>query len=366
MGIGSLGAPTYMATRQRTPSTGAGRVASSPDGGDQTTYLVDVLGVSCPVAISGSSEARMTAIANLQRGRVSREQLLAAGIADRTIYRLAANGHLHRRHRAVFAVGHTAPAPLTAETEALLACGPHAVLSHHTAARLWKLIDDDDRSVHVTIRGRFGARPQGVHVHRTAKLNRSEVRIVDSLPTTSPARTLIDFAADAGLRALERAIEEAVVQKLVTERQLLHAARRRSTRGAARVRAILESRKEPGITRSEAERRFRELIRAAQLPEPRTNVRLHGYSIDAHWPQLGVVIEVQSQRFHLTKAALERDTRKAARLTAAGLTISYVTWVQMRDEPFAVVARVAQLLARAGAPLRHPPLDLPLAAGPGR
>jgi hypothetical protein len=60
-----------------------------------------------------------------------------------------------------------------------------------------------------------------------------------------------------------------------------------------------------------------------------------------------VVIEVQSQKFHLTGAALERDTRKAAKLTAAGLTVSYVTWTQMQHEPFAVVARTAQLLARA-------------------
>jgi very-short-patch-repair endonuclease len=101
-----------------------------------------------------------------------------------------------------------------------------------------------------------------------------------------------------------------------------------------------------------AERRFRELMRLAQLPQPKTNVRLHGYSVDAYWPDLGVVVEVQSQKFHLTKAALERDTRKAARLTAAGLTVSYVTWVQMDEEPFAVVARVAQVLARAAQAIR--------------
>ena len=92
---------------------------------------------------------------------------------------------------------------------------------------------------------------------------------------------------------------------------------------------------------------MRELIRLAQLPEPRTNVPMHGVEADFYWPDLGVVIEVQSQKFHLTGAALERDTRKAAKLTAAGLTVSYVTWTQMQHEPFAVVARTAQLLARA-------------------
>jgi hypothetical protein len=74
---------------------------------------------------------------------------------------------------------------------------------------------------------------------------------------------------------------------------------------------------------------------------------MHGVEADLYWPELGVVVEVQSHKFHLTKAALERDTRKAARLTAAGLVVSYLTWLQMEHEPYAVVARVAQTLARA-------------------
>jgi very-short-patch-repair endonuclease len=274
----------------------------------------------------------------------------AAGIKRDAIDRRVRTGYLIRKHRGVFAVGHDAPTPLTAETEALLACGPHAVLSHQTAARLLRLVDLDDGSIHVTIRGRFGPRPTGVTVHRTTRLNRSEVRIVDGLPVTSVARTIIDFAVDADIYTLERGIEEALIHKPVTEAQLERAAAAaRGHRGAPRVKAILARWREPGITHSEAERRFRWLIRAAQLPEPKTNARLHGYSVDAYWPDLGVVVEVQSHKFHLTKAALERDTRKAARLTAAGLTVSYVTWVQMDEEPFAVVARIAQLLARAEA-----------------
>jgi very-short-patch-repair endonuclease len=90
-------------------------------------------------------------------------------------------------------------------------------------------------------------------------------------------------------------------------------------------------------------------MRAAQLPEPLTNVRLHGYEVDFYWPQLGVVVEVQGYRFHSGRAAFERDARKGAALTAAGLKVCYVTWLQMEREPYAVVGRVAQALARAPA-----------------
>jgi hypothetical protein len=105
-------------------------------------------------------------------------------------------------HRGVYAVGHTAPTPLAAETAALLACGEHAVLSHGTAARLWRLLDDD--TIHVTIRGRHGPRPDGVHVHRTNRLTRGEVKVVEGLPVTSPARTLADLGATVHRRTLER------------------------------------------------------------------------------------------------------------------------------------------------------------------
>jgi very-short-patch-repair endonuclease len=257
-------------------------------------------------------------------------------------------GRLIRKHRGVYAVGHTAPAPLADETAALLACGEHAVLSHQTAARLWKLAPAQDTDIHVTVRGRHGPQPVGVGVHRTTHLSRGEVRIVERLPITSPLRTLLDLSAVVDLRTLERAVEEAMIQKLTSERQLRGAlAGANGRKGLANLRALLDRQREPGLLRSKAERRMRELIRLAQLPNPRTNVPMHGVEADFYWPDLGVVIEVQSQKFHLTRAALERDTRKAAKLTAAGLTVSYVTWTQMEHEPFAVVARTAQLLARA-------------------
>jgi very-short-patch-repair endonuclease len=314
------------------------------------TNLVRVLGVRRPIAVSGTRDDRIAAIADLQRGRVSREQLLAAGVADRTIYGRVAAGHLHREHRGVYAVGHTAPAPLAAETSALLACGQHAVLSHHTAALIHGLIPHGNGRIHVTIRGRHGATPAGTTVHRTGRLNRSEVETVDLLPVTSPLRTIFDLARTADVATTERVLEEALTQRKVSERRLrARAAETRGQRSRTLVTAILDAHSEPGITKSEAERRFRGLLRAAQLPQPKTNFPFHGYSLDCYWPELGVVVEIQGYKFHSSRKKFEHDTRKAAKLAAAGLSVSYVTWLQMDNEPFAVVARTAQTLAAAAA-----------------
>ena len=281
---------------------------------------------------------------------MSHAQLIAAGISRSAVGRMIDGGFLRPVHHAVYAVGHSAPSPLADETAALLACGEHTALSHHTAAVLLKLIPERDGAIHVTIRGKYGSRPDGVRVHRSNTLTQSEVRPVDGLPVTSPARTLIDVGQELDGWSFEHAVEEALTQKMVTERELRTAARKsRGRRGATRLVAVLDSWREPGITRSMAERRFRGLIRAAQLPAPLTNVRVHGYSLDAYWPDLGVVVEVQGYKFHSGRAAFERDSRKGAKLTAAGLTVIYVTWRQMEEEPYAVVARVAQVLALAQA-----------------
>jgi very-short-patch-repair endonuclease len=302
------------------------------------------------VYISGGPDERIAAVAGRQRGRVSRRQLRAVGISDRSIHHRVTKGILVREQRGVYAAGHSAPLPLAAETAALLACGDHAVLSHHSAAWLWKIVPDADGVIDITIRGRDGSRPKRVRVHRTEILNGGLVRIVEGVPVTSPARTLIDIAPELDGEAFWWAVNEALVQKLVTHRELEAAvARARGRRGASILAALLESQREPAITRSRAERRFLWLIHSAQLPRPQANVRVHGYSVDAYWPDLGVVVEVQSHKFHSGRAAFERDARKAARLTAAGLTVVYVTWRQMDEEPYAVVARVAQVLALAQA-----------------
>jgi very-short-patch-repair endonuclease len=58
-----------------------------------------------------------------------------------------------------------------------------------------------------------------------------------------------------------------------------------------------------------------------------------------------LVVEVDGFRSHSTHRAFEHDRRKDATLGAAGVATMRVTWRQIEDEPYAVVARLA--LARS-------------------
>jgi very-short-patch-repair endonuclease len=99
------------------------------------------------------------------------------------------------------------------------------------------------------------------------------------------------------------------------------------------------------MTRSEAERRLLELVRAARLPAPATNRRLHGHEVDFVWRPQRLVVEVDGYAFHSSRSAFERDRRRDADLIREGYRVIRLTWRQLTREPEAVVALLARALA---------------------
>ena len=58
------------------------------------------------------------------------------------------------------------------------------------------------------------------------------------------------------------------------------------------------------------------------------------------------MVEVDGFAFHSSQRRFESDRLRDARLTAHGFHVVRVTWQQVVKEPVAVVARLAQTLAR--------------------
>jgi very-short-patch-repair endonuclease len=309
-----------------------------------------VLGVRNLVSISGRRrDERIAAVAELQRGHITRAQLRAVGVPDSTITRLAATGRIVRVHPSVYAVRPIVPAPLARESAALLACGPNALLSHRSAAALWKLCEPSDGPVEVTIPLHRRRNLAGIQAHRSCHLLPQDVVVEQGLPVTSPARTVLDRAATLSARDLERELDEAlVVQRIVRRRQLEDVlARSNGRNGAAVLRRLLAARTRETLTRSEAERMFLRLIRKAGLPEPETQVPIEGFTADFLWPEIGVVFEIDGYKFHTSRRAFDRDRRKDRVLKAAGFDPNRVSRDQVKHEPLSVVAHVAAAVSRA-------------------
>jgi very-short-patch-repair endonuclease len=298
---------------------------------------------------SGSMDSAIAELANRQRGLVSRTQLLDVGLTRNAIDARLRSGRLHPIYRGVYLVGHAVPLPGARELGAILACGRGAVISHRTAAALWRLLPNRDREVHVTVPGRDCRRSDGIRIHRVAALDRRDVRKLSGIPITSPARTILDIAGSVSTRELEQAVAEAEARRLVRRSELRSlVARVGPRRGVAPLRSLLGTGARPALTRSEAEERLLTLIKAAELPLPETNVLVAGHEVDFLWREAKLVVEVDGFQFHGSRTAFERDRERDAAIAGLGYRVVRVTWRRIVDRPGAVVAAIAAaLVARA-------------------
>lgn len=264
---------------------------------------------------------RVASLAGAQRGVITSRQLSGFGVSPSSIKRRVAAGTLHRLHRGVYLLGHTATAPLALELAALLACGPSAALSHWTAAAVWRILAATDGPIHVTVPDRRCRARPGLRPH-LASLGETDVTTAQGLRITTAARTLQDLHRFLDRQAHERATNEAQILHLVPRDQA-----------------------EPGVTRSEAEWRLRALLGRAGLRPTATNARVAGHEVDVLFGDPKLVVEVDGYATHGTRHAFERDRRRDADLAAAGYRVMRVTWRQLTREPEAVAARLAAAVA---------------------
>jgi very-short-patch-repair endonuclease len=295
--------------------------------------------------VDESAARAVVRLARAQNGAISAQQLRAAGLTRHAILARVRSGRLVRQFQGVYVAGDPKLIPFACQAAALLALGPTAVLSHRSAAVVWGLAQPDVSMIDVTtIGGNPRSRP-GVRLHRIQKLDQPDITRHRNLRLTSPARTLIDFAAQAASSELAHGFGEARAKRLLTDRALNAALSRapRNHPGAAIVRAML---REGGTyDRSKAERLMRSHLKAAELPQPSANVMLEGHLVDFLWPAQKLIVEVDGYLTHGSRQAFEADRRRDQRCVAAGYVVLRITWWQLQHQPLATIAAIAQGLA---------------------
>ncbi|MEO8969254.1 MAG: DUF559 domain-containing protein [Solirubrobacteraceae bacterium] len=275
-------------------------------------------------------------------------QLDGNGCLQAAVGRRVRVGRLRRLHHGVYAYGHRRLTPSGHRLAAVLACGPGAVLSHRSAAALWELLATARTRIDVTVPGTSRRTRTGVHLHRTRELQPGDVAVIHGVPVTTVSRTLCDLAGAVSRARFQRAVEQAERSGILDLSALQRAVDRHPTRrGTASVRAVLDDYTPARLTRSELERRFRELLQAAGLPMPLTNHVVAGYEVDAYWPQWRLVVELDGRAYHSDPRAFERDPVRDARLMRAGCRVLRVTAKRLARSPKAVLADIRALAALA-------------------
>jgi very-short-patch-repair endonuclease len=302
------------------------------------------------VSVTGDRDERIAAVAAYQRGRIARRQLEAIGVSSSSVAWRCSRRRLFACLRGVFVVGHTAPAELAAETEALLSVREGAALSHWSAAAMWGLWVPAPGEVEVIVDLWDGAARPGVKVHRTRVLQRRDIWIHKGLPVTSPARALLDIAPTATARQLELAFDRGIAERAV---KLSHArdllARCGGHHGRARLAALLA--RETGAataTASDPEERLLALIRHAGLPDPHVNAPFQTWKLDFYWPAARFVVEIDSYRYHSSRYRFARDRRKDNALRAADIEVMRIIDHEITQRSHGLIADVTRQLTRRG------------------
>jgi very-short-patch-repair endonuclease/predicted transcriptional regulator of viral defense system len=311
-------------------------------------------------------DARIITIAARQHSVLTRAQATHAGVTDADIDRLIRRRLLVPVHRNVYRVAAVPATPRTDAMAAVLAAESAALpgrartgwgftASHWTAAALWNFAPDGVRDrAHVI--GERHCRARGISAHRMV-VPAAERTVLQGIPVTTPARTILDLAAIAGTRELEQA--HAVAERVgAVRRRRLWALldRHRAARGSVLLRQLLTeldaSGLEPLFLRSRAEEEALAMIISGGLPRPATNVRILGLEVDFLWADLRLVMEVDGLEFHSSAEAMQRDRARDRTLLRGGYLVLRFTWHQLtreRDECLATLASTVgarqQLLA---------------------
>jgi hypothetical protein len=272
-------------------------------------------------------------IAARQLGLITRAQALGAGISSNQVRWRQRNGTWRRVRSGVFSMS---GAPVTWEQRLLaivLAGGPGTVASHFSAAGLHDFPDGMREALEVTVLPGTQPRLTGVRIHRPGLLPDHDVRVVDGIPVTSYARTLVDCTGRMSLGQIARALDAGLVGHKVT---LWSVERSLSVLGQAPGRhpsklwtLLAERGQETELGESRPEMRVFRVLNASDLPAPTQQhpVKFGSdrFRLDLAYPDVKLAVEYDGWDAHRSRSAFDADRRRDRILQVNGWVVLRLT-----------------------------------------
>ncbi len=273
-----------------------------------------------------------------QDGLITVEQLRAHDVSPWAQRRLVADGWMFRLAPRVYALRGSPDTHRRRLRCGLLCLGERSWISYEAAAALHGLDRSRPHAVEFTIDRRRRPALLPFMVHTTTRLDSIDHVVVDGFRATSATRTVFDLAlARAHPHRIEAAIDSAIRLQLSSPEVLSR--RLSALRGSGRwgCRLVEEMIADSG-GHTHLERRFLELVRAAGLPRPRTQVVFrvdgrHVARVDFLFDEFGVVVEVSGQKGHASPAERARDAQRRNELQDLGLRVFEYTFDDVTKRP---------------------------------
>ncbi|TSD95113.1 DUF559 domain-containing protein [Skermania sp. ID1734] len=282
-------------------------------------------------------------------GVFTRKELLSRGLSASAISRRCRSGEFTRLLPRVYA---------TSEVTTLVKCfavtlwQPDAVLSHRTAAWLWRMCAEP-AVVEATVpthRSIARRAPEWLRIHRRA-LSTAVVTEARGMAVVTPERALLDCAAviegDELDRLYDAQLGQAVNEGFV-ERRLTQDAGKwgsQAARQQLRDSAVgTDSEPERLVGRALARRGFR----------LRGNLRVAAFYPDFYDELSRTAIEIDGRGPHSEPEMFRRDRRRQNAMLAAGIYLVRYAAADVLADPEAVADEIVALLRRRRKSLRRP------------
>jgi very-short-patch-repair endonuclease len=286
-------------------------------------------------------------LAEGQCGLFSAAQAAHLGVSRAQLTRAALHGHLRRSRMGVYAFNGPPGRRCEPLVAAALAAGPHAVISHTAAAVLHRLAGIRLAAMvpELTVAHPHHPKLAGVVVHRGAPLPAQDVAVKYGVLVTSPARTLLDLAGRYRPSALERLLDEGLIERRwgVVELRMCLERTAPNARGRSTMDHLLALRAERPAADSVLE------ALAFEALQPLAPFKTHFvleigpsvYVLDAAWPDRRVAAEIVGRAHRVaSRSAFDRERRKLNALAAAGWRVAHQTSVMAAAEMVATVRKL--------------------------
>jgi hypothetical protein len=274
------------------------------------------------------------------------------GLTKSGVGHRVAQGRLLPIHAGIYAVGHRVVSARGWWMAAVLGGGPGALLCGRSAAALLGLVDGTPAITDVLVL-RGASRLPHVRQHRVRAIGAQDRTTVDGIPCTAVARTLLDLARTESERTVDRAVRRAVELDLF-DRFAVDEVLARGRKGTVLLRGALgmvaEDLGTGRLTKHELELRFLELLRRHAFVLPETNVLVatprRDWEVDASWPALRLVVELDGWWTHRDREAFTRDHQRGADVRAAGFEVVRLCWDQVVDDEAGTIELLDLLVPR--------------------
>jgi very-short-patch-repair endonuclease len=296
--------------------------------------------------------AGCTRLVAVQSGVIARWQARHAGLSPHTIDGQLRSGHWQQLHVGVYATFTGVPSRAAVLWSAVLRAGPHAVLSHQSAAELDGLTDRPSDPLHVTIPWRQRmVNVKGVVLHRSDSIGlRRHPGLLP--PRTMIEETVLDLAQQAAslgdaLSWMSRACQRGLTTPTLLRMRMDLRKKFRWRRELAAalgdvgdgVHSILEYRYVHDVERPHGLPRAR---RQAMII--RDGLRQYR---DSLYDEFAVCVEVDGQAAHPAEARW-RDIRRDNANAADGIITLRYGWADIAERPCQVAAEIASVLRLRG------------------